>query len=482
MTEEVAVVGKRKVEDRVYKQSDALDNLCNLQRIFDYAAKSQGVFYTSLSQSATTAGTVSTGVLCMDLLFGGGHMPGRFTYFYGQSGSCKSTMLFHTIREATKKDIKVCFIDSEASTDPSYLEKLGIDLDKIKGRRNKKGWETKPTLLHHFPHHADGAFDWMFTVLDAMDDKIMLEDPKEGMRYFLVENGHQYSTNWKSITDGLKSKKIVEVEEATPQLFLLVDSLRMVTRATAEDLTNKQPALLAKALHRGFSMIKSLLGQKMVNLVATNHLTINPLDKYNKESEPGGEAVKYYPDVKTKLAVNRFKSRIITENHVSGDGYDRYSQGKAYIEKNKGGTSHREMEYRIWLDEQGEPGRGICPVYDAFQYLTCTNQLELVDEKKGTFKITLTGYDTDVLTYSEFKTWMLTREESKSLKEACLAQFKTGDAQEMYYQYNKTINIVDMKKKKAKEKANVLGQAAVVTEGEEDDDRHLEVNEEEVEL
>jgi len=476
-------MAERKVEDKIYKQSEALDKVCNLQKIFDDAAKSQGVYYTSLSADAATAGTISTGVLCMDLLLGGGHLPGRFTYFYGPTGSCKSTMLFHTIREATKKDIKVAFVDSEASTDPVYLAKLGIDLDRIKGSRNKQGWVDKPILLHHYPHNVDSAFEWMHEVLSAMDDKIMMEDPKLGMRYFLIEKEYKYSNSWRSITDGLKAKKIIEVEEATPQLFILVDSLRMVPKITAEDVKNKQPAQLAKALHRGFSMIKSLLGQKMVNLVATNHLTTNPLDKYNKESQPGGEAVKFYPDNKIRLEVNRFKSRIVTENHVSGDGYDRYSTGRAYIEKNKGGTSHREMEYRIWLDEQGEPGRGICPVYDAYQYLTCTNQLELVDEKRGTFKITLDGYQTDPLTYSEFKIWMLTREESKSLKIDCQAQFKTGVAQDLYYEYNKSYNNEEVKKKKAKEKANVLGVAAIAQEkSEEEPEADLELAEDEIEL
>lgn len=446
----------------LFKQQDALDSIFKLQKIFDDAAKSESVFYTSMSAEAATAGTISTGVLTMDLLFGGGHLPGRFTYFYGPTGSCKSTMLFHSIREAAKANTLVAMVDSEASTDPAYLRKLGVDIELLKGAKNKKGWDTKPQFLHHYPHNVEGAFAWMFKVLTRLPDKIMLEDPKEGMRYFLVDPEYKYnSSSWMSVTNGIKAKKIVEVEEATPQVFFLVDSLRMVTRATMEDLENQQPALLAKALHRGFSLVKSLLGKKMCNLIATNHLNLNPLDKYNKESEPGGEAVKFFPDVKVKLQVSKYKSNVITENHVSGDGYDRYSEGKAYIYKNKGGTSHREIDYRIWLDEQGEPGRGICPVYDMFQFLTCTQQLGVANEKDGTFKILVPGYESSPLDYPTFKKYVLTNPEAEKLKDDCHAQFKNGAAQDMYYTFLKTLNNEDAKKKKAKEKADILKKSVV---------------------
>lgn len=453
-------------EVKMYKQSDALDSIFKLQKTFDEAAKAQGIFYTSLSADAVTAGSVSTGVLALDLLLGGGHAPGRFTYFYGPTGSCKSTTVFHSMREAIKVNTKVAMIDSEASTDPKYLQKLGVNLDEVTGARNKKGWEVMPMLIHFYPSNVEEAFMWMYQVLNSMPDKIMMEDPKEGMRHFLVQKGYKYNpSSWGSIGSGLKSKGIIEVEDATPQLFILIDSMRMVPQTTVEDYKSKQPALLAKALHQGFPLIKPLLGKKAVNLIATNHLNVNPLDKYNKESEPGGGAVKLYPDVRVKLFVNRYKSRIITENHVSGDGYDRYSDGTAYIEKNKGGTSQREIGYRVWLDEQGEPGRGICPVYDMFQFLTCTNQLGVVDDKEGTFKILLKGYESDPMDYTAFKKFILTTDEAKKMKEDCHQQFKTGAAQEAYYGHMKTYNSDDAKKQKAKEKANLLGKGAIQTEG-----------------
>lgn len=434
----------------MHNQKDLLNNVFKLHNLIEKAAKDQGVFFNTLSAEAHK-GTISTGVLCFDLLMGGGHQPGRFTYFYGPTGSGKSTVIFQTIREAIARGVKVIFLDYEASTDPKYLESLGIDVLHVGGAQGKKGWDREPELYYATPDTAEDGFRSIHTMLKGMGDKIMMEDPSTGMRYFVVEPGYIYSRDWKGITKGLEDKKIYEVEDATPQLLFVVDSLRMLTGAKDDDNTKETIALLARALNDCFTMVKPYLGKKLCNLVGTNHLNINPMAKFgNPEVEPGGKAVEFFPDVKIKCIASRAMSKIVTDQHISGKGEDRYLPGTATVIKNKGGPVFRKMDYRIWLDEQGEPKGGFCPVYDLYQFLLATNQM-VQDEKGSTFSITMKGFEHHTkLRYADFKVLALADDDGVKIRQTCFEQLKDGRAQELYYENAKGLKDDANAKKKAK--------------------------------
>jgi RecA/RadA recombinase len=382
--------------------------------------------------------------------------------------------MFQTIREAIKRHIKVVFLDYEASTDPTYLENLDIDVLHAGGARSKGGWDREPELYYTTPETAESGFYAMHALLKSLGDKIMMEDPKHGMRYFVVQPGHTYSRDWKSITEGLKNKKIFEVEDATPQVVFIVDSLRMLTQAKDDDSDKETIALLARTLNSMFTLVKPYLGRKLCNLVATNHLTINPMAKFGSpESEPGGNAVTFFPDNKTKLVVNRAMSRIITETHVSGTGEDRYLPGTATILKNKGGPVFRKMDYRVWIDEKGSPGRGFCPVFDTYQFLLSTNQM--LSDSKGGLTLTVAGYEEHKdMKYEQFKKLILDTPQGDLLRKHCFDQIKEGTAQTLYYENVKSLKDDAAQKKKAKKFA-----AADSTQGmgDEDDDKDEEERE-----
>ena len=76
--------------------------------------------------------SVSTGSLGLDIALGIGGLPfGRVVEIFGPESSGKTTLTLSVIAQAQKQG-KVCaFVDAEHALDPSYAEKLGVNLDDL---------------------------------------------------------------------------------------------------------------------------------------------------------------------------------------------------------------------------------------------------------------------------------------------------------------------------------------------------------------
>ena len=76
--------------------------------------------------------TISTGSLGLDIALGIGGLPkGRIVEIYGPESSGKTTLTLHAIAEAQKQGGTAAFIDAEHALDPTYAEKLGVDIDNL---------------------------------------------------------------------------------------------------------------------------------------------------------------------------------------------------------------------------------------------------------------------------------------------------------------------------------------------------------------
>ncbi len=74
----------------------------------------------------------STGSLGLDIALGIGGLPrGRVIEIYGPESSGKTTMTLSVIAEAQKQGGTAAFIDAEHALDPSYAEKLGVNIDEL---------------------------------------------------------------------------------------------------------------------------------------------------------------------------------------------------------------------------------------------------------------------------------------------------------------------------------------------------------------
>ena len=75
---------------------------------------------------------ISTGSLGIDIALGIGGLPkGRVVEIYGPESSGKTTLTLQVIAECQKKGGSAAFIDAEHALDPSYAEKLGVNLDDL---------------------------------------------------------------------------------------------------------------------------------------------------------------------------------------------------------------------------------------------------------------------------------------------------------------------------------------------------------------
>ncbi|HEX22193.1 MAG TPA: recombinase RecA [Chromatiales bacterium] len=75
---------------------------------------------------------VSTGSLGLDIALGIGGLPrGRVVEVYGPESSGKTTLTLHVIAEMQKLGGTAAFVDAEHALDPTYAEKLGVNVDDL---------------------------------------------------------------------------------------------------------------------------------------------------------------------------------------------------------------------------------------------------------------------------------------------------------------------------------------------------------------
>jgi recombination protein RecA len=80
----------------------------------------------------TTIGVISTGSLSLDIALGIGGLPrGRVIEVYGPESSGKTTLALQVIAECQKKGGAAAFVDAEHALDPTYAEKLGVNIDDL---------------------------------------------------------------------------------------------------------------------------------------------------------------------------------------------------------------------------------------------------------------------------------------------------------------------------------------------------------------
>ncbi|MDI9497825.1 MAG: recombinase RecA [Bacillota bacterium] len=75
---------------------------------------------------------IPTGALALDIALGIGGVPrGRIVEIFGPEASGKTTVALHIIAEAQRQGGLAAFIDAEHALDPSYAERLGVDIDNL---------------------------------------------------------------------------------------------------------------------------------------------------------------------------------------------------------------------------------------------------------------------------------------------------------------------------------------------------------------
>ena len=82
--------------------------------------------------SARDIEVIPTGSLALDIALGCGGLPrGRIVEIYGPESSGKTTLTLEVIAQAQKLGGVAAFIDAEHALDPTYAEKIGVNLEDL---------------------------------------------------------------------------------------------------------------------------------------------------------------------------------------------------------------------------------------------------------------------------------------------------------------------------------------------------------------
>ena len=187
--------------------------------------------------------TIPTGSLALDKALGIGGVPrGRIVEIYGQESSGKTTLCLHIISEAQRRGGIAAFIDAENALDPTYAQRIGVDLE---------------SLLISQPDSGEQALE---------------------------------------IVETLVRSNAVDV--------IVVDSVAALTpKAEIEgDMGDSHVGLQARLMSQALRKLTSVVNKTKTCLIFTNQLREKIGVTYgNPEVTPGGRALKFYASVRIEM-------------------------------------------------------------------------------------------------------------------------------------------------------------------------------------
>ncbi len=217
------------------------------------------------TRQALTTESIPTGSLALDMALGIGGIPrGRVTEVYGAESAGKSTLALHIMAESQKLGGVAAYIDVEHAMDPSYAQKLGVDVE---------------ALLISQPDDAEQALE---------------------------------------ITEYLVRSGAVDV--------VVVDSeAALVPRAEIEgDMGDAQMGLQARLMSQALRKLTSSINRSKTAVLFINQLRMKIGVMFgNPEVTPGGRALKFYSSVRidlrrvdsikqgTEIVGNRVRARVV---------------------------------------------------------------------------------------------------------------------------------------------------------------------------
>lgn len=320
-----------------------VSNPINLDKLIDEVSAELKLTPTNLIRGSMVKDAVSTGSLAVDLIMGGGFGPGFRSNVFGRAEVGKTTFLYHAVKACILAKIHTVFYDFEGSTDADRIDRIGVQINWIKELAEKE-----PIYFRYYDRmkHGQQAFRHAHRILDRLPDK----------------------------------------DDGPVQMVFFLDSLPTVPPENLiDDDETGANALRASMYSNMLPLVKSRIAAKRCAWIDVNQLRTNPRQLFgNPEYEPCGEAVKTLSDARLRvkktippLKRGRSEKKAYIEEEACWDGFgvDRYTFAHVYTTKNKGFSPFRECTVRIWFEEAGEPGRGIDPVFDVWEYLRLTGQL-----------------------------------------------------------------------------------------------------------
>ena len=407
----------------VVQEQDSSDPFSNKILASFYARRIQHVEkkFNLVSTELAATHRVSTGMLCTDLLFGGGIPHGIMAQISGLEKGGKSTTCLTALGSAIDSKIPIIeYFDAENALDPEYTKfVINKELRTIFWGDNKRAQLYQEAVLETF-------FNSTRLILRLLPDKLFNHHTNQW--YFVFDSDQE---GRKSMAEmGYKSyeKTLFQqtgrlwcpTDNAGMQGMIFVDSYpALVTEAQDNnDEKNNQMALDAKAFSANIKRVVGSLKRKAVSIVGVNQIRSNPADKYRPEYEPGGNALQFYASARVQnrprsvaSVPGSWSAGVTNDGKKTNDfgmersvidpnGYDSYNYIHVKNTKNKTAIPGLSAWMRTWFSDHQNNPHGFCPVFDTFQYMLMTGRAQ----KRGNqYRFTHPEITDKVITWEQFK-------------------------------------------------------------------------------
>ena len=423
-TTKTAKVSKEVIDESPTKSKGDISNFYNKR--MDAMEKR----FNLTSSEINVPDRLSTGFLMVDYVCGGGLVPGSMAQVSGVEKGSKSTLCMHTLGSAIVNKVPIIqYWDAEnAITDPRYAEAvIRRQIGKIFFGPERVGRLYAESILEDF-------YNGSKSLMRSVPDKLYRSDRKAWFFVFDADKAGREMMHAAGFSDKSYDKDLFkasgrlwcQTDLVGQQGIIFCDSYPALVPADVEesDEDMRAMALDARAFSKNIKKVKGVLKRKGFTVLGVNQIRQKPgFNMGNPEYEPGGEALKFYSDMRLQNRPRAVPSgwdngrkedggkttEFGQERSIFGRGWDKYNYVYIKNTKNKTGLPYLGTFMRVWFtDGEGRP-HGYDPVFDTFYYLKMTGRIAgRRGDKKG-FKILLDIPDLKgkTFTWLEFKMLIL---------------------------------------------------------------------------
>lgn len=286
--------------------------------------------------SGMSTDRTSTGLLSLDLILGGGIVPGWYTH-YGPEQSCKTTSAFTIMGSVMKKVPILAFFDYEGSlSDTQYLENIvrsmGIkeDFQRVFGVRDDKGrWAVKPLIRYRDPTIGEDFYDWLAELERQLPDKKLVS----GRWWYIYENTKVNLKKLSAVMDHGMTKAMgkkglyVPAEDGSLQAVVIVDSYPGMNPGSSDEKIEGDNSLaVAARMHsKHIPRVKGRLRSKRIAVIGVNQLRLAPMVRFGC----------LHADTQIHFVDGRvLPIKQVVDNQISGEVWS-YNESKKTLEPRK---------------------------------------------------------------------------------------------------------------------------------------------------
>lgn len=263
--------------------ASSFDPYVNIDDVLDGIEKDFSLTNSTLDR---TEQRTSTGLLSLDLVLGGGIVPGGWYTLFGHEQTCKSTLASTILANSLNTSVPVVQIwDYEGSVSSEYIDSImkscGIHakIEDLFGLKDQDGhWVVKPRARYYAESILEKFFDNMAKLQRILPDKIKIGDS-----WFLIYD--EIKENQKRLSGQYDPKyyksagklKIPSEDNGDMQALLIVDSYpAMLPSKQDVDETNNAMAIQARAFSDNLKRVKGKMRNKRMTVIGINQLRDKP--------------------------------------------------------------------------------------------------------------------------------------------------------------------------------------------------------------